>query len=392
MYQSFLIYVFSFLLLALMSEASSQNIVVNGDFSTYYRCPQTYNKYNQNNLNDLLPGWKTVNKSTPDFFHRCSQSKDAGVPENFAGLAEPFSGEGYMGIILRVDEETYPFSATYSEHITGVLEFPLKKNKSYCFTMYYRLAQNSGIETNSIGVYFSNSLPEFEDNDNTYSFHPQLILHSDSNLASLPVWNKLSGIYTASGGEKYLTIGNFLPLSLTRSVKKKPAVYNDTRYFAYYYIDAVSVVESDDCTEQNNALIYIPGNVAGTNYDTAQRPDPVFAEGMTYTLQNVYFDFEKSVLRPESFPELDKITGFLKQHLSIHIRITGHTDNVGTNSYNQMLSEARARAVFEYFYTSGISLRRMAYSGKGNQIPIADNDTEYGRQQNRRVEIEFFIP
>ncbi len=380
------------LLVAYSNNSCSQNLVVNGNFDLYFRCPQSYNQYN-NNIKDLIPGWGTVNKSTPDFFHRCSQNTDVGVPQNFAGIIEPVDGDGYMGIILRVDEETYPFSSSYSEHITGVLETPLERGKSYCFSFYYALAQNSGIVTNTIGIYFSKDKPVFQDYDEQYGFQPQLILHNDSVLGSRPGWNILSAVYVASGGEKFFTIGNFQPLSQSTAMKRMPEVYNDTRFFAYYYIDDVRMflVEDGPCFEEGALVL---SAVRIPNYtDTIQENDnDKFRIGSIYTLKNLHFDFEKTEIRIEDRGELDELILFLKENSNIHIKIIGHTDAVGNDAYNQLLSESRAKAVMEYLYAEGIALTRMAYIGKGSSQPVSDNETEHGRQLNRRVEIEFFVP
>jgi len=381
-----------FLFFLMYQHAECQNLVTNPDFTIYFRCPQSFNQYN-NNIKDLLPGWGTVNKSTPDFFHRCSKNSDVGVPDNFAGSTEPFIGDGYIGMILRVDAETYPFSATYSEHITGVLETPLEKGKHYCLVFYYAFAENSGIKTNGIGVYFSREKPDFQDYEDEYQFQPQLMLHTDSMLGTKQGWNMLSAVFTAQGGEKYITIGNFLPVSLSRVSRNIPKVLNDTRFFAYYYMDAFSLIEIDD--EKScpcSALLSIARNEKQADTLNSVRDDVVFEAGMTYTLKNVYFDFEKSMLRVELFEELDKVASFMKANVDVHVRIIGHTDNVGSSSYNQHLSEERAKAVLEYFFSKGIPLKRMKYEGRGCLFPLAENDTEWGRQQNRRVEVEFFIP
>lgn len=382
----FLFFLFCVLIL------QAQNLVVNSDFSTYFKCPLSFNQYNNNNVKDFLPGWIAINKSTPDFFHRCSQNSDVGIPDNFAGSTEPYIGDGYIGLILRVDAETYPYSSTYSEHITGFLQQPLVKGRNYLFTMYYAFAQNSGIKSNGIGVYFSAEKPVFQDYYDYYEFSPQLMLHQDSIMDSVSGWKKLSAVYTAEGGEIYLTIGNYLAVSQSKIQRNSPLIVNDTRFFAYYYIDAVSLTEIDDTSDvEPTALLCV---VQNNQKDSLLQKNSVFSfqAGDIYTLQNVFFDFEKSRLRAESYAELDKVLAFLKSNTLVFVRITGHTDNVGSESFNQELSEKRAKAVLEYFYSMGISLNRMTFKGMGCKMPLTENDTEWGRQQNRRVELEFYIP
>ncbi|NNE30512.1 MAG: OmpA family protein [Saprospiraceae bacterium] len=103
-------------------------------------------------------------------------------------------------------------------------------------------------------------------------------------------------------------------------------------------------------------------------------------------LKNVFFDTASSELRPESFSELEKLKNFLNENPGLVIRIQGHTDNVGEDLYNKDLSLARAKAVYQFLIDKGISLQRLSFEGFGEIQPIDSNDTEQGRQNNRRTE------
>lgn len=103
-------------------------------------------------------------------------------------------------------------------------------------------------------------------------------------------------------------------------------------------------------------------------------------------LNNVFFDFGKYDLRPESFPELDRLADFLKTNASLQIEISGHTDNVGKDADNLKLSQERVNAVRSYVISRGIDGSRMTARGYGETKPIETNDTDAGRQMNRRVE------
>jgi len=110
-------------------------------------------------------------------------------------------------------------------------------------------------------------------------------------------------------------------------------------------------------------------------------------KGMTFTLRGIYFDFNKSTIKPESYPVLDEAAKILKENPSIRVEIQGHTDSVGSDSYNQKLSEARAASVVNYFVmTHQIDPRRLIPRGYGETMPIASNTSESGRELNRRVE------
>lgn len=108
--------------------------------------------------------------------------------------------------------------------------------------------------------------------------------------------------------------------------------------------------------------------------------------GQTIRLNNIFFETAKSDLKPESFPELDRAVKFLSDNSGITIAIAGHTDNVGSDASNQTLSQARAKSVMEYMVTNGIPQSRMTSKGFGETKPMATNDTDEGRQLNRRVE------
>jgi outer membrane protein OmpA-like peptidoglycan-associated protein len=108
--------------------------------------------------------------------------------------------------------------------------------------------------------------------------------------------------------------------------------------------------------------------------------------GSTIRLNNIFFETAKADLKSESFPELDRVVEFLKENPNIRIAIAGHTDNVGSDADNLLLSKNRARAVFDYLVEHGVDRASLTSNGFGESKPIATNDTEEGRQTNRRVE------
>lgn len=101
----------------------------------------------------------------------------------------------------------------------------------------------------------------------------------------------------------------------------------------------------------------------------------------------INFDFDSDVIRAESKPTLDQITALLKENADWKMTIEGHTDNVGGVSYNQTLSEKRAAAVKKHLIDAGIVSERLTSAGFGFSKPVAANDGEFGRAQNRRVEL-----
>ena len=110
--------------------------------------------------------------------------------------------------------------------------------------------------------------------------------------------------------------------------------------------------------------------------------------GQSIVLRNIFFDTDKATLRPESKRELENLVTLLSENPSLQIEISGHTDNVGTDAYNQNLSNNRAQAVVKYLTNKGITASRLTHKGYGEAKPIATNDTANGRQQNRRTEFK----
>lgn len=110
--------------------------------------------------------------------------------------------------------------------------------------------------------------------------------------------------------------------------------------------------------------------------------------GSQIVLNNIFYDFDKSTLRDESKTELDKLTELLTNNPSMKIEISSHTDSKGSDDYNLKLSQARAQSVVDYLIGKGIKPERMTAKGYGESSPRATNDTEEGRQQNRRTEFK----
>ena len=110
--------------------------------------------------------------------------------------------------------------------------------------------------------------------------------------------------------------------------------------------------------------------------------------GKTIVLNNVFYDFDKATLRPESSTELDALVQLLKDNEKLRIELGSHTDDKGADDYNQKLSDARAASVVTYLANKGVAQDRLVAMGYGETSPIAPNDTEEGRQQNRRTEFK----
>jgi len=116
-------------------------------------------------------------------------------------------------------------------------------------------------------------------------------------------------------------------------------------------------------------------------------PTPPPTVSKRIVLRGITFDFNQSTIRPDSRPVLDEAVDVLRENPSVSVVIEGHTDSIGSEAYNQALSVRRAEAVFRYLVNSGIAPDRLTVEGFGKSDPVATNETEAGRAQNRRVEL-----
>lgn len=111
--------------------------------------------------------------------------------------------------------------------------------------------------------------------------------------------------------------------------------------------------------------------------------------GVVVTLGDVLFDTAQSTLKPGAFATIDRLATVLKQDPERKVLIEGHTDSVGTEEYNQSLSERRAAAVQAALFERGVAGAQISTVGRGESVPVASNGNAGGRQQNRRVELVF---
>lgn len=202
--------------------------------------------------------------------------------------------------------------------------------------------------------------------------------------------------------------GNVVKGMVTDAVTKKP-IGSDVELFDLNTNQRISVFASDSVNGQY--LIVIPGKSEYAlhvsepgylfyslhfNYEEKDQDRPVvidivlqpITKNAVTILNNIFFEFNKFEINPKSFTELDEVVKFLNDNATIKVEISGHTDNVGDENYNQLLSQKRAKSVVDYFFSKGISPSRVTQIGYGSKRPLRSNDTEENRQANRRIEFK----
>jgi outer membrane protein OmpA-like peptidoglycan-associated protein len=134
--------------------------------------------------------------------------------------------------------------------------------------------------------------------------------------------------------------------------------------------------------------------ILGVSYawDLKPSPKPAPVREEVITTNKIHFAFDKSDIKPSSYPILDEIIRTIQSKDVVAVRVEGHTDSYGTEAYNQSLSDRRARSVMAYLTSHGIPPEKVSAVGMGESRPVADNTTKAGRAQNRRVEFHLQIP
>ncbi|HEV8515493.1 MAG TPA: OmpA family protein [Cyclobacteriaceae bacterium] len=352
--------------LACVQLSFAQNLVPNPGFEEYFKCPGSYNPPGSDK--NIAPGWISPTLGTPDLFNRCSFG-NAGVPHNWAGVAHAHKGYGYSGIYAWVNNNNY------REYLQAKLIDSLERGKKYQVEFFFRLSVYSKYSVDRIGALLSDSLKHLS-HDRVWTIEPSYTYVMDSTLSkNSGQWNRVSFEYDASGGEQFITIGNF---SSDDQLNKYHLDFSQTNEpllnkAAYYYIDDV--------------LVTPIGNTVVESKDLASKAEVKPNE--VYILKHIYFDFNSYELMPLSNEELSLLLGIMKKNPKWKVELSGHTDDKGDNVYNYNLSMNRAKSVGRYLVQNGIVTTRIKTIGFGKRKPLRKDRTEEARAINRRVEVKF---
>lgn len=397
-----------------------QNLILNPSFEEY-ECPSEDIFYAKN--------WFAPNDCTVDYFTDKYPDNPKFVSFTYVssstrnekiGYNKPKSGEAYIGFFLL---------GWYGgmEHYTGKLKRALLKNSLYKITFYIKYGGDIfWLYSKNIEILFTANRPSFESR-----VYRDLFSNESSYVADLKIdiqqansqrnWVKCVANYRALGGEQFMTLGLFhqqenrklirlfdkykniesdfqkqkrfvskhevVPL-LPNKMSKQHKKDREFNVIAYYLIDDVKIVPVDD---QGNEIVLYPELLEKVNVPESANEEIIEINnlkiGTPLVLRNIYFELDKCNLLVSSKPELDKLIDALRENQDLKIEISGHTDNTGTEEYNQQLSEKRALAVVNYLVSHGIAKERLFYKGYGSHQPIKSNETKEGRKQNRRVEL-----
>jgi outer membrane protein OmpA-like peptidoglycan-associated protein len=351
---------------------TAQNLVPDSSFENNKLVPMDFSAVNASYA------WSIPSWGTSDLFCKCDRQtkinrnklySEVDVPQNSMGNQAAHSGNCYAGIFM--------FShGNYREYLQTALTTPLQKNKTYRFTLYISLADYSCASVDQLGVCFSDHKSDYHSSEVITDLAPVYMNIEREVGNDTKSWHRISATYKAQGGESYLLFGSFDIHKLRKTKIEAPKeirtrINQTAGRDAYYYLDDVSLVEIE--TEEP-ADAPAKGTIAKTTTDSL------------FVLKNIVFETNETTLLPSSFLELDALVCYLNKNIQNTIDISGHTDNSGNENTNKKLSKGRAKEVADYLISKGIDKKRISYAGYGSSKPISTNDTEEGKQQNRRVE------
>ena len=228
----------------------SQNLVINPSFENHSQCPNTHSQL------PYAVNWQNPPSclyNTADYYHSCSPT-DRGVPTNIVGSQAAYDGSAYAGIY------SFGINSYVREYMLGQLISPLVAGQTYTVSFQCSLADQFGTAIGTLGAYLSAAPIPCVGQQNVFNnYTPQV--EGTTILASHTDWGQVSGTFTASGGEQYITIGNFRTDAMTPSVYAYPGAGGNTQdIVAYYYIDMVSVTATLANDQFTNAAITISPN------------------------------------------------------------------------------------------------------------------------------------
>lgn len=226
-----------------------QNLVPNAGFEIYDTCPDFASQIRYTTT------WFDANTGTSDYYNSCASPAFVGVPLNQFGYQNARSGNAYAGFMI---SDAVGWSINYREYIEVKLNDSLVPGTKYYLSFYVSLADSSVYATDDIGVYFSMDSLKNDTSFDNFSVIPQIENQSGNILTDKANWMQIKGSYTALGGEKYITIGNFKDTSSTTFITIPGGGSSTTYDFPYYYID-------DVCLSTDSLLCSIPSFINDYN-------------------------------------------------------------------------------------------------------------------------------
>jgi outer membrane protein OmpA-like peptidoglycan-associated protein len=348
---------------------AQNNLVPNPSFETLSSKPKKIGEL------DKAAPWISPTLGTAELFWTGSKSEDVKAPSNSIGYQQPHSGDNYAGAIF-YDKK----NANLREYLQVELTESLVKDRVYCLEFYVSIADLSKHSIDLIGGYFSKGRI-YGDNMQPISVTPQIQNKPGRLLNDQVNWQVICGEFVSKGGEKFLTIGNFVDdkqIQIGKMIKPKEMKTPQNEY-GYYYIDDVSVIEQDanykcDCYRKIQGLTAVPMNlvyskVSGEN-EVILKPENLIES------KTIRFDEHKSELSPTSIKDLDLVVKLLQENPEFNIEVIAYADPV-EHQVNASINDQRAQKVIGYLEKQGIRKNRIILK-IGKMPQLSGKESEKG--------------
>lgn len=334
---------------------SQQELIANGGFEDHEQCPNTLGQF-------YVSDWFGTHgdRTTPDLFSTCAADEAYCSPGSYIINVVPFAGESYSGFV------GYNPHNHYREYVSTRLKAPLLKGVEYEFSVSISQPKMALYYINELGVIFTKDSAKPEELPLELVAPAHLRIQNGEFLKLNDVWRTIKVSYTAKGGERYLHLGCFLSDEelLYRKYQERIAFSKKTGYKdAYYIIDNVSLQPRQEVVQDQPTKTFVFDNI---NFDSG--------------------DFSSS---EEEFKQFEDLIAYLKINPGVKVVIEGHTDDVGEERDNQILSEERALFVKSFFEYQKV-VNPISTVGYGESQPVVANDSQKNRALNRRVVIHLF--
>lgn len=339
-------------------------------------------------------GWMRPTAAKPDLFVADTKIPEIDPKTNPYGSEEAHEGQNFAGIVGYSNNNKVPRS-----YLMAKLNEPMKKGMKYCVNMYVSLAELSKYASNNIGINFSSK--EHTSTEKVTLLDEFSVIDIDNKVFNATYnWDRVCGTYTAKGGEKYITIGNFETNEATKEerVKKAKDLKGTQIIAAYYYIDDISVKllgNDEQCDCGKDEIVELGSKVIYSKTD-------YFREDMTLAQKveasTIYFGFAQDMITGASKIDLDRLVALLKANPNMKLKVVGNADVKETElaaekpAYSGM-SQKRVNAVIKYFIDNGIDSGRLLPSDSGDRKPSDSSETtdeELKQAKNRRVNFEIY--
>jgi outer membrane protein OmpA-like peptidoglycan-associated protein len=368
---------FSILTLVLATNVTAQDetdMVENGSFE------QIEGKIKKAGSIEVAVGWMSPTKTSADLFAR-RVKEGFSVPQNPYGNEEAFDGDSYVGIT------TFSYGDKEARtYISTRLKTPMRKGLKYAVKFYVSLSEGSKYAANNVAANFSKkqyNIPE--DKSIIGESH---VMHVENPVFNAMFgWDEVCGVYTSTGGEKFLTIGNFSTNGDTKNERmKKPKSFTGQQMVSsYYYIDNISVTLIEDeskceCRsdkEEETSIVYAVS--------------PVNPEGMKDELvakySVVYFGYNNADLTESANGHLDNIIMVMKKDPAYKLKLIVNMDSEeALDEKANGVDQKRADAVKTYLVTKGVDGNSISFSLVKDSEPSDKSGTDVGKAKNRNIE------